>query len=63
MEELAGSRLRKKPRSAQGSRLKGRGRPVSLLLAVVMCVSLIAGAYLGGRLIYEFGVGGSFGVR
>ena len=36
-------------------------RPVSLLLALVMCVSLIAGAYLGGRLVYEFGVGGSFG--
>lgn len=34
-----------------------------LLLMTLMAASLAYGAHLGGRLVYEFGVGGSFGRR
>jgi len=42
-------------------RLGSRARGVALFLAAVMVGSLAYGAHLGGRLVYEFGVGGPFG--
>jgi len=42
-------------------RLPGWARAVSLILMLGMAGTLAYGAHLGGRLVYEFGVGGSFG--
>ena len=41
--------------------LTRRWRIVTLLLSLAMAGTLSAGAFLGGRLVYEFGVGGRFG--
>ena len=41
--------------------LTRRGRTVTFLLMLAMTGTLIVGAHLGGRLVYEFGVGGTFG--
>ena len=38
-----------------------RSRAVMLLLMLAMACTLATGAHLGGRLVYEFGVGGTFG--
>ena len=38
--------------------LSARGRALALVLMVAMAGTLSFGAYLGGRLVYEFGVGG-----
>ena len=48
-------------RLARRDRLSVRARVVTLLLSVAMAGTLMYGAHLGGRLVYEFGVGGSFG--
>ena len=50
-------------RLATRDRLTARGRAVTILLAVAMAGTLTWGAHLGGRLVYEFGVGGRFGAR
>jgi len=42
-------------------RLSLRWRLLTLVLLVAMCGTLTYGAHLGGRLVYEFGVGGRFG--
>lgn len=42
-------------------RLGSGARGIALVLAVVMVGILSYGAHLGGRLVYEFGVGGLFG--
>ena len=42
-------------------RLPGWARAVSLILMLGMGGTLAYGAHLGGRLVYEFGVGGPFG--
>jgi uncharacterized membrane protein len=41
--------------------LGGWARMLTLLIMLVMIGTLGYGAHLGGRLVYEFGVGGSFG--
>ena len=41
--------------------LTTRARLVTTALLLVMTATLLWGAHLGGRLVYEFGVGGSFG--
>ena len=41
-------------------RLSPTARGGTMLLAVLMATTLTWGAYLGGRLVYECGVGGSF---
>ena len=38
-------------------RLAGRSRVLLMLLTLLMASTLSYGAYLGGRLVYEFGVG------
>jgi uncharacterized membrane protein len=48
-------------RLAKRDCLTPRGRVATLLLAAVMVGTLAWGAHLGGRLVYEFGVGGAFG--
>ena len=48
-------------RLGKRDRLTSRLRAMSLALMVAMASTLIFGAYLGGRLVYEFGVGGQFG--
>ena len=48
-------------RLATRDRLTSRARAIVLLLSVGMACTLAWGAHLGGRLVYEFGVGGSFG--
>ena len=48
-------------RLARHDQLGPRLRLVAVLLMVGMASSLVAGGYLGGRLVYEFGVGGRFG--
>lgn len=48
-------------RLKQRDRLTVRARAVTILLAFVMAGTLVWGAHLGGRLVFEFGVGGSFG--
>ena len=50
-------------RLAHRDRLSVRARWVTFGLSVVMLASVTAGAYLGGRLVYEFGVGGLFGMN
>ena len=42
-------------------RLTPRARWLAMGLAVAMLTTVSWGAYLGGRLVYEFGVGGTFG--
>ena len=48
-------------RLATRDRLTTRARMLTLFLSLAMTGTLVAGAYLGGRLVYEFGVGGAFG--
>jgi uncharacterized membrane protein len=43
-------------------RLARWARVVTLLGMLAMAVTLAYGAHLGGRLVYEFGVGGQFGI-
>ena len=50
-------------RLAHRDRLSPRARVVTTLLGLLAVVTLCFGAHLGGRLVYEFGVGGSFGAR
>ncbi len=45
----------------QRDRLSLRWRLLTLVLLMAMCGTLTYGAHLGGRLVYEFGVGGRFG--
>ena len=42
-------------------RLTSRARILTLIAMMVMASTVGFGAYLGGRMVYEFGVGGSFG--
>jgi len=42
-------------------RLSRRARTLTLAAMLAMASTLGVGAYLGGRMVYEFGVGGSFG--
>ena len=49
-------------RLSRRDRFSSTGRLVALLLMCAMAGTLSYGAYLGGRMVYEFGVGGSFGV-
>ena len=42
-------------------RLSPRLRALACALMLAMASTLAAGGYLGGRLVYEFGVGGRFG--
>jgi len=48
-------------RLKQRDRLTVRGRMATLGLSLLMVGTLVWGAHLGGRLVYEFGVGGAFG--
>lgn len=48
-------------RLMQRDRLTSRARLVTMLLAILMAGTLSYGASLGGRMVYEFGVGGVFG--
>lgn len=50
-------------RLAKRDCLTVRGRAATILLAVAMAGTLAWGAHLGGRLVYEFGVGGRFGAK
>lgn len=45
----------------QRDRLAVWARAATLLLMLAMAATLSYGAHLGGRLVYEFGVGGRFG--
>ena len=45
----------------QRDRLGPRSRALALFLMLAMAGTLAYGAHLGGRLVYEFGVGGAFG--
>ena len=42
--------------------LTRRGRAVTLAAMCAIATTVSLGGYLGGRLVYEFGVGGRFGV-
>lgn len=44
-----------------GGALSARARTVTTIFLLVMTTTLLWGAHLGGRLVYEFGVGGRFG--
>ena len=48
-------------RLSQRDQLSARARALTIAAMMVMASTLGVGAYLGGRLVYEFGVGGSFG--
>ena len=48
-------------RVAKRDRLSARARVITSLLMLAMAMTLAWGGYLGGRLVYEFGVGGRFG--
>lgn len=48
-------------RWSRRDRLTPRRRAFALALGLGMAATVSIGAYLGGRLVYEFGVGGSFG--
>ena len=48
-------------RLAHRDQLTPRARFLTLAATVIMASTLSIGGYLGGRLVYEFGVGGSFG--
>ena len=54
---LMATGLRLVKRDQLGPRL----RLIAFILMLGMASSLVAGGYLGGRLVYEFGVGGRFG--
>ena len=41
--------------------LSRRARLLTIVVMLIMSSTLGFGAYLGGRMVYEFGVGGSFG--
>ena len=41
--------------------LTPRARAITIAAMMLMASTLSTGAYLGGRLVYEFGVGGQFG--
>lgn len=42
-------------------RVTSRARVLTLCVMLAMAATLSLGAHLGGRLVYEFGVGGSYG--
>ncbi len=48
-------------RLAHRDHLSSRARLITTLMSLAMAGTLTWGAHLGGRLVYEFGVGGSFG--
>ena len=48
-------------RLKQHDQLSPRARLTTTLLNLAMTGTLVWGAYLGGRLVYELGVGGGFG--
>ena len=48
-------------RLVKRDQLTPRARALTMLLAIAMSATLTWGAHLGGRLVYEFGVGGAFG--
>ena len=48
-------------RLSQRDQLSARARVLAIAAMMVMASTLGVGAYLGGRLVYEFGVGGPFG--
>jgi len=48
-------------RLAKRDRLTVRARATTVLISLLMVGTLMWGAHLGGRLVYEFGVGGTFG--
>ncbi len=50
-------------RLVRRDRLSKRLRVLSILLSGAMVGTLVVGAHLGGRLVYEFGVGGPFGTH
>ena len=50
-------------RLAHRDQLTPRARILTTVLGLLAVVTLSFGARLGGRLVYEFGVGGSFGAR
>ena len=52
---VAGFRLGKR------DRLTPRARALTMAVMLIMAATLGTGAYLGGRMVYEFGVGGTFG--
>lgn len=49
-------------RLSSRDRLGAAGRVLALVWMLMMACTLTYGAHLGGRLVYEFGVGGRFGV-
>ena len=42
-------------------KLSGKERAACVALLLIMVATIVIGAHLGGDLVYEFGVGGSFG--
>ncbi len=50
-------------RLAHRDQLTPRSRVLTLAAMLIMATTLSIGGYLGGRLVYEFGVGGSFGIH
>ena len=48
-------------RLAKRDELTRRARLLTIVVSLVMIGTLAWGAHLGGRLVYEFGVGGLFG--
>lgn len=50
-------------RLAKRDRLTNRARTLTMLVMLLMLATLVYGAHLGGRLVYEFGVGGAFGTK
>ncbi len=48
-------------RLAHRDQLTPKARVATAALSVVLLTALAYGAHLGGRLVYEFGVGGTFG--
>ncbi len=48
-------------RVAHRDHLRRRERLLTVAAMLLMCGALAWGAHLGGRLVYEFGVGGTFG--
>ena len=49
------------PRLWKRDRLSRRARTVTMAVMLAMAATLGIAGYLGGRLVYEFGVGGRFG--
>ena len=50
-------------RVAHRDHLRRRERLLTVLATLLMCGTLVWGASLGGHLVYEFGVGGTFGAH